>query len=41
VLAGDLDHPDELRVDLDPVPGVPYQQILDVALAVCGGRPRR
>jgi bifunctional non-homologous end joining protein LigD len=32
VLAGDLDHPDELRVDLDPVPGVPYQQILDVAM---------
>ena len=23
VLAGDLDHPDELRVDLDPMPGVP------------------
>jgi bifunctional non-homologous end joining protein LigD len=32
VLAVDLDHPDELRVDLDPVPGVPYQQILDVAM---------
>jgi bifunctional non-homologous end joining protein LigD len=32
VLAADLDHPDELRVDLDPVPGVPYQQILDVAM---------
>lgn len=32
VLAGDLDHPDELRVDLDPVPGVPWSQILDVAL---------
>src|SRR5213593_60233 len=29
----DLDHPDELRVDLDPVPGVPWAQILDVALA--------
>ncbi|HTU76893.1 MAG TPA: non-homologous end-joining DNA ligase [Trebonia sp.] len=28
----DLDHPDELRVDLDPVPGVGWQQILDVAL---------
>jgi DNA ligase D-like protein (predicted polymerase) len=28
----DLEHPDELRVDLDPVPGVPYQQILDVAV---------
>src|ERR1700729_3840883 len=32
VLASDLEHPDELRVDLDPVPGVPWQQILDVAL---------
>jgi bifunctional non-homologous end joining protein LigD len=32
VLASDLDHPDELRVDLDPIPGVPYQQILDVAM---------
>ena len=28
----DLDHPDELRVDLDPVPGVPWSQIRDVAL---------
>jgi bifunctional non-homologous end joining protein LigD len=28
----DLDHPDELRVDLDPVPGIGWQQILDVAL---------
>jgi bifunctional non-homologous end joining protein LigD len=33
VRADDLDHPDELRVDLDPVPGVPWQQILDVAMA--------
>jgi DNA ligase D-like protein (predicted polymerase) len=32
VRASDLDHPDELRVDLDPVPGVPWSQILDVAL---------
>src|SRR5215469_14750795 len=32
VLAADLDHPDELRVDLDPVPGIDYQQILKVAL---------
>ena len=32
VLATDLDHPDELRVDLDPVPGVTWPQILDVAL---------
>src|SRR3954454_10960033 len=32
VLADDLDHPDELRVDLDPVPGVPWSQIRDVAV---------
>lgn len=32
VRAADLDHPDELRVDLDPVPGVEWPQILDVAL---------
>jgi len=32
VRAEDLDHPDELRVDLDPVPGVPWRQIVDVAL---------
>lgn len=32
VLAGDLDHPDELRVDLDPMPGVGWQRIVDVAL---------
>ena len=31
VLADDLDHPDELRVDLDPMPGVGWRQILDVA----------
>lgn len=31
VLAEDLDHPDELRIDLDPVPGVDWRQILDVA----------
>ena len=28
----DLDHPDELRVDLDPVPGVEWPQIRDVAM---------
>jgi DNA ligase D-like protein (predicted polymerase) len=28
----DLDHPDELRVDLDPMPGVSWQRIVDVAL---------
>ncbi|MBX7431811.1 non-homologous end-joining DNA ligase [Mycobacterium sp. Y57] len=32
VRADDLDHPDELRVDLDPMPGVGWRQILDVAL---------
>jgi DNA primase len=32
VRAEDLDRPDELRIDLDPVPGVEWQQILDVAL---------
>ncbi|MHB8398389.1 MAG: DNA polymerase domain-containing protein [Candidatus Limnocylindrales bacterium] len=34
VRADDLDHPDELRVDLDPVPGVPWSQIREVALVV-------
>ncbi len=34
VRAEDLDHPDELRVDLDPVPGVPWSQIREVAM-VC------
>ena len=33
VRADDLDHPDELRVDLDPVPGVPWDHIRQVALA--------
>jgi bifunctional non-homologous end joining protein LigD len=32
VRADDLDHPDELRVDLDPVPGVEWAQIVRVAL---------
>jgi DNA ligase D-like protein (predicted polymerase) len=32
VRADDLDHPDELRVDLDPVPGVPWAQVREVAL---------
>jgi bifunctional non-homologous end joining protein LigD len=27
----DLDHPDELRVDLDPVPGIPWSQVREVA----------
>jgi bifunctional non-homologous end joining protein LigD len=32
VRASDLDHPDELRVDLDPMPGVEWPQIRIVAL---------
>src|SRR5438105_13425547 len=32
VRADDLDHPDELRVDLDPVPGVPWPQVREVAM---------
>ncbi|MGV0699305.1 non-homologous end-joining DNA ligase [Mycolicibacter sinensis] len=32
VRAGDLEHPDELRVDLDPMPGVGWPQIVEVAL---------
>ena len=31
VRAEDLDHPDELRVDLDPVPGVTWEQVRSVA----------
>src|SRR5687767_9526473 len=31
VRADDLDHPDELRVDLDPVPGVEWPQVREVA----------
>jgi len=33
VRADDLEHPDELRIDLDPVPGVGWPQIREVALA--------
>src|SRR5438067_13541064 len=32
VRAEDLDHPDELRVDLDPQPGVPWDDVRRVAL---------
>jgi DNA ligase D-like protein (predicted polymerase) len=32
VRADDLDHPDELRVDLDPVPGVAWADVRQVAL---------
>jgi DNA ligase D-like protein (predicted polymerase) len=31
VRADDLDHPDELRVDLDPVPGIAWEQVRAVA----------
>jgi len=31
VRAEDLDHPDELRVDLDPMPGVDWSRIVDTA----------
>jgi bifunctional non-homologous end joining protein LigD len=34
VRTGDLEHPDELRVDLDPVPGVEWGQVRQVALVV-------
>jgi DNA ligase D-like protein (predicted polymerase) len=34
VRAGDLDHPDELRVDLDPGPGVSWSDVRTVALEV-------
>ena len=34
VRAWDLNHPDELRVDLDPMPGVDWAQIVDVAFVV-------
>ena len=36
VRAEDLDHPDELRVDLDPIPGVSWPQIRDVAMVTKG-----
>ncbi len=34
VRSGDLDHPDELRVDLDPGPGVAWADVRTVALEV-------
>jgi DNA ligase D-like protein (predicted polymerase) len=36
VRSGDLDHPDELRVDLDPGPGVAWDDVRQVALLVKG-----
>ena len=38
----DTEHPDELRVDLDPQPGVPFDAVRRVALeAACGARGAR
>src|SRR5947207_6958668 len=34
VRADDLDHPDELRIDLDPVPGVEWTEVRSVARVV-------
>jgi bifunctional non-homologous end joining protein LigD len=34
VRRADLDHPDELRVDLDPQPDVPFEEVRQVALGV-------
>jgi bifunctional non-homologous end joining protein LigD len=34
VRAADLNHPDELRIDLDPVPGIEWPQIREVAKIV-------
>ncbi len=35
VHADDLEHPDEFRIDLDPMPGIEWSQVRDVAL-LCG-----
>ena len=34
VRSGDLDHPDQLRIDLDPNPGIGFEQVRLVALEV-------
>ena len=36
VRSSDLDHPDELRIDLDPIPGVSWADVCRVALEVQG-----
>jgi DNA ligase D-like protein (predicted polymerase) len=36
IRTADLDHPDELRVDLDPVPGITWEQLREVARVVHG-----
>ncbi len=33
VRSDDVDHPDELRMDLDPMPGVPFDHVREVAIA--------
>ncbi len=40
VRRADLDHPDELRVDLDPGPGVPFAEVREVALVRARGARR-
>ena len=34
IRSGNLDHPDELRIDLDPIPGVSWEDVRRVALEV-------
>ena len=34
VRAADLDHPDELRVDIDPTPGIPFADVRDATMLV-------
>jgi DNA ligase D len=34
VRAADVDHPDELRIDLDPTPGVPWADVRDTTMTV-------
>jgi bifunctional non-homologous end joining protein LigD len=34
IRSGNLDHPDELRIDLDPIPGVSWDEVRRVALEV-------
>src|SRR6202011_5765631 len=36
VRTNDLDHPDELRIDLDPIPGVEWDDVRRVAIEVKG-----
>src|SRR5688572_23088064 len=36
VRAEDLEHPDELRVDLDPVPGIGWKQVVEVTAVTRG-----